>query len=200
MHTRARSLVPDLQRLLHPDDGESPSHDIVLLLPACSSDGDPDTAVAAAAAAADTVRVPAHRCVLAARSDKFRAMFEGGFSEGFGGGSGGGGVSSSSAVQEVALPHWGAPAFRAFLTYAYTGEGPSLDPVSPNGLEACGEDEAEAVEHLIAELLLLADECLADGLRLLCEHALGQRLLRWKGNTRVCSVFCVVKATRPLDL
>jgi hypothetical protein len=105
--------VPDLQRLLHPEDDDNcPSHDIVLLLPESSSDGgDTDTA-----AAADMVRVPAHRCVLAALSDEFRAMFEGGFSEGgFAGGSGDG------TLQEVALPHWGAPAFRAFLTYAYSG-------------------------------------------------------------------------------
>jgi hypothetical protein len=181
--TPTHSLVPDLRRLLHPHpdpdasshtdhDNSSPSHDVTFILPA-QHDGN-DTV------AAPNLRLPAHRCILAARSDKFGAMFEGRFSEGVTTSSSGG---VNAPMQEVALPHWSAPAFRAFLSYAYTGEGPPLDPVMSEERAEEGED---GEEHVIAELLLLADECLVDSLRLVCEHALGRRLLRRRGTARVC--------------
>lgn len=205
------SLIPDLRRLLHAADPPPPQQqqlhrrdeddhhhrlpppDVVFLLPeqaggteSSSANGDADGPV---------VRLPAHRCVLAARSDKFAAMFEGGFSEG----SSGVVASASCAapVQEVALPQWSAGAFRAFLAYAYTGEGPPLNPpavgeAGGQGREeegggaddAVGDGDDDDDEHAIAELLLLADECLAEGLRLRCAHALGRRLLRRRGTTR----------------
>lgn len=61
-----------------------------------------------------------------------------------------------------------------------------MDPSRAAAAAAEGEEEGEEEydEHVIAEVLLLADECLAEGLRLACEHVLGQRLLRRRGTAR----------------
>jgi speckle-type POZ protein len=62
-----------------------------------------------------TVKIPAHKMILEARSDVFKAMLDSGMSEGTGG--------------EIVITDCDEPVFRAFLLFLYT------DTVSPEALE-----------------------------------------------------------------
>ncbi len=137
------TLRNDLETLLSlPEEAEM--HDVVFLV--------------------DGRRFPAHRAILAARCEKFEAMFRcGGFAEGE--------VGRGKTAKEVSLEgQWRGDTFASFLKYVYTGQGPE----SPFGEEG---------EGAIAELLLLADECLCFGLRRDCEHLLGEYMLWEAGKT-----------------
>lgn len=95
-------------------------------------------------------RFAAHRCVLAARSDKLRAMLLGGSSS----------FHEASAF-EIAIQHpWTPSVFGLLLRYLYTGRALAM-----------GHDAQETVE-----LLVLADEYLCPRLRQQCEHVLGSQL------------------------
>ena len=84
-------------------------------------------------------RFPAHRCVLAARSEYFRGLFLSGMLEG-----------SQNGVQEIKLEEVTAEAFRTIQTYLYTADVPAL-----------GQDDSVAgkAKHraLLREVLKAAD-------------------------------------------
>jgi len=87
-------------------------------------------------------RIYAHKAILVAQCEHFRAMFSGGrFAE--------------SSQAEVEIPEWSHVAFKAMLEWLYTG---------------CMPRELSAA-HL-TELLSLADHYTLDGLKHVCENVL----------------------------
>eukprot|EP00928_Gymnodinium_smaydae_P078349 TRINITY_DN6222_c0_g1_i1.p1 TRINITY_DN6222_c0_g1~~TRINITY_DN6222_c0_g1_i1.p1 ORF type:complete len:526 (+),score=114.64 TRINITY_DN6222_c0_g1_i1:260-1837(+) len=87
-------------------------------------------------------RIYAHKAILVAQCEHFRAMFTGGrFAE--------------SSQHEVEIPQWSHAAFMAMLEWLYTGRTPR-----------------ELALTQLTEVLGLADHYTLDGLKLMCENVL----------------------------
>ena len=146
-------------------------------------------------------RFPAHRAVLAARSEYFRGLFKSGMQEG--------------GRREMAYEDVSAGAFRVLLRYLYTGEVPAGDEDAgegwagrAGGAGGCGnaggvggeggggkgkeaEAEAEAEpESRVEELLRVADRFQAAGLY---AHCLGEF---WRSLTAETAIDALVWAHR----
>uniref|UniRef100_A0A7S2W4I0 BTB domain-containing protein n=1 Tax=Rhizochromulina marina TaxID=1034831 RepID=A0A7S2W4I0_9STRA len=91
--------------------------------------------------------VHAHRVVLSAVSERFRAMFSDGFRE--------------SSEREIVIPDMSHAVFTAMLDYLYTGQPP----------RAC-VDASEPGFPLFLELLECADQYMLDHLKQICETRL----------------------------
>jgi hypothetical protein len=117
------TALADFTRLL--DDGESSGADVVFL-----AEGKP---------------LHAHRCILAARCEAFRGMFNSPMREGNG--------TQRAAAVEVPVHEVSYAAFRCMLLYIYGGA-------------------VHVPEDLAVELLGLADRYLLDGLKQLCGFTL----------------------------
>ena len=120
---------------------------------------------------AEGERFPAHRGMLAARSEYFRGLIQSVMQAG---------KSESGGVQEIELGGVSAGALRVVLRYLYTAEVPESGEggAGAGGGNAAGGDgeEAAAGQVLEREVLKAADLFRVEGLLEHCVEAFGRRL------------------------
>lgn len=100
---------------------------------------------------------PAHKCILAARSPYFRAMFFGL-------------MRKPETMEHTEVEDMEPEIFRALLCYLYTDSFPEIEePFGNNG---------EQLSHtvLVQKLLLVADHYLLDQLKIICEDILREEI------------------------